>query len=124
MLVLNVDSKPLSGTPSRIPAYNLMMAQTDYLIPDDAMIYISDLESVFKSHWGKKSLGMGFIEEANPLKVFINLTMSFLKLAKNSLKNGGYSRKSGPLYPHNSRKDLLFHIVTLTISYSFYPKTK
>lgn len=84
--MLNVDSKPLSGTPSRIPAYHLMMAQTDYLIPDDAMIYISDLESVFKSHWGKKSLGMGFIEEANPLKVFINLTMSFLKLAKNSLK--------------------------------------
>lgn len=105
--------------PAESPAYNLMMAQTDYLIPDDVMIYISDLESVFKSHWGK-----GFIEEANPLKVFINLTMSFLKLAKNSLKNGGYSRKSGPLYPHNSRKDLLFHIVTLTISYSFYPKTK
>lgn len=63
-----------------------MMVQTDYLIPDAFMIYISDLESVFKSLWSKENLDMGFIEEAKLLKVFINLAMSFLKLAKNPLK--------------------------------------
>lgn len=72
--------------PEESPACNLMMAQIDYLIPDAFMIYISYLESVFKSLWVKEYLDMGFIEEAKPLKVFINLAMSFLKLAKNPLK--------------------------------------
>lgn len=69
------------------PAYNLMMVQIDYLIPDAFMSYISDLESVFKSLWKKENLDMGFTEEAKPLKVFINLAISFLKLAKNPRKN-------------------------------------
>lgn len=87
MPVLNVDPETsLWNSQKNPPACNLMMAQIDYLIPDAFMIYISYLESVFKSLWVKEYLDMGFIEEAKPLKIFINLAMSFLKLANNPLK--------------------------------------
>ena len=41
------------------------------------------LNLVFRTHWSKESLDVGFIEEAKVVKVFINMAMSSLKLGKN-----------------------------------------